>query len=271
MSTRIENRILEGLLAVSLIAALLLAGCNSTPSPTPTPTRTAVPAVVAVAPTDAPTAQPPPTEAPTAIDLPAAEPTATVASPTPTAVPEPPTPEPTLEATSAGPPTRLVIPDLKLDVPVVPMGWKVTETAKGPVSEWQIPENEAGHHINSVNLGEPGNLVMSGHNNIYGKVFEAISRAWNDDGRVRLDQFTDRSDVLNGRPLELYNAEGQRFEYQIEEFYRLRDTGVGQAQRVANARFMLPSDDTRVTVVTCWPPWNNTHRLVLIARPVTQP
>jgi sortase A len=147
------------------------------------------------------------------------------------------------------------------------MGWRVVETANGSVSEWVIPEDEAGYHINSAALGEPGNLVISGHNNIFGRVFLPISQAWDDDTRVAVDRFTDRSDVLNGRPLQLYSADGLRVDYQIEEFYRLRDTGVPIQQRIANARFMQPTDDTRVTIVTCWPPWNNTHRLVVIARP----
>jgi len=85
-----------------------------------------------------------------------------------------------------------------------------------------------------------------------------------------VDKFTDRSDVLNGREVQLFGADGSRVDYQIEEFYRLKDTGVPVQQRVNNARFMLPTEDDRVTIITCWPPWNNTHRLVLIARPAAQ-
>jgi sortase A len=150
------------------------------------------------------------------------------------------------------------------------MGWRVVETASGAVSEWVIPEDEAGHHINSAALGEPGNTVISGHNNIFGRVFEPISLAWKNDSRVVVDKFTDRSDVLNGREVQLFGADGSRVDYQIEEFYRLKDTGVPVQQRVNNARFMLPTEDDRVTIITCWPPWNNTHRLVLIARPAAQ-
>ena len=160
-----------------------------------------------------------------------------------------------------------MIPGLKIDTPVIPMSWRVVDTANGPVSEWVIPEIEAGHHINSASLGEPGNLVISGHNNIYSKVFESISRSWSNDERIAVDKFTDRSDVLNGQTIQLFGADGQIVEYQVEEFYRLRDTGVSTEQRMANARFMDPTDDQRVTIITCWPPWNNTHRLVVIARP----
>ncbi|MGQ9491615.1 MAG: sortase [Anaerolineae bacterium] len=165
-------------------------------------------------------------------------------------------------------PVRLVIPDLKIDTKVVPMGWETIQTADGPRSEWVIPKYEAGHHINSALLGQPGNLVISGHNNIYGQVFKPISFAWDNDRRSKVDDFTDRSDVLNGRRVEVFDATGQAYTYVIEEFYRLRDTGVPLQQRIANGRFMQPTQDTRLTLITCWPPTNNTHRLVVIARPV---
>ena len=151
------------------------------------------------------------------------------------------------------------------------MAWRAVETSDGLESEWVIPQAEAGHHVNSALLGEAGNVVISGHNNIYGEVFEPISQAWNNDARVRVDDVTDRSDVLSGRPIQLYSAAGVRFDYVIEEFYRLRDTGVSAAQRVANARFMQATPDARLTLITCWPPWNNTHRLIVVARPAPRP
>jgi len=208
---------------------------TATASPESTPTATA-------------TANPSPTE-------PAAESPAAV----PVAAPAP---------AERRPPVRLVIADLRIDTPVVPMGWRVVDTQNGPVSEWVIPQNEAGHHINSAALGEPGNLVISGHNNIYGQVFRAISLAWDNDTRQKVDDVTDRSDLLNGRAIELYDETGARYEYVVREFYRLKDTGVSYAQRIANGSYILPTADTRLTLVTCWPPTNNTHRLILIAEPV---
>lgn len=167
----------------------------------------------------------------------------------------------------AAPPVRLVMPDLKIDAAVAPMSWQVIQTAEGPRSEWVVPDNEAGHHIDSVLLGQPGNLVISGHNNIYGKVFQPISFAWDNDQRVAVDDFTDRSDVLNGRQIQLFDAAGRVYNYVVTEFYRLKDTGVPLQQRIANARFMQETSDTRLTLITCWPPTNNTHRLIVIAAP----
>jgi sortase A len=171
------------------------------------------------------------------------------------------------EQTAPVAPVRISIPDLKIDARVVPMGWEVVQTKTGPVSEWVIPKDAAGHHINSAGLGEPGNLVISGHNNIEGQVFRPISLAWDNDSRTKVDAFTDKSEILTGRTIELFDAAGNKRAYSITEFYRLNDTGVPLQQRLDNARFLLQTEDERVTLVTCWPPNNNTHRLIVIAQP----
>jgi len=229
----------------------------ATVSPTPVP-----PTAAATELTQSPvTTQAQPTNTATAVPFATAVPPATAApAAAPTAVPAP---------VSVGPPVRIVIPDLEIAAPVVEMGWQVVETANGPQSEWDMDalKGAVGHHINSAELGEPGNIVISGHNNIFGREFEAISMAWDDDSRARVDDYTDSSDILNGRTIQLYNAAGQQFDYTITAFYRLRDTGVSLAQRIENARFMQPTADRQLTLVTCWPPWNNTHRLIVVAQP----
>ena len=251
----------------------LRARLEQTPAPSgaPTsaaPTKVSSPTALPPTPLPSPTNAPPlPTAAGTAVptieSTPA--PTGTVAGVMPTVTP------PTLPApVPAGPPVRLVISDLSVDVPVVEMAWEVVQTATGPQTDWVIPENEAGHHIDSAQLGQAGNLVISGHNNIYGRVFERISLAWPSKSS-KVDDITERSDILNGRPIQLYNQAGQRFDYVITDFLRLKDTGIPLAQRIENARYMRPADDTRLTLVTCWPPWSNTHRLIVIAKPAAQP
>jgi hypothetical protein len=236
-------------------------------NPTASPSPSALPPTIA----PSPTSQPPSATAPAPVaPEPSASPSATSAARTATPVStNTPTASPT--AAAAGPPVRLVFADpvIHIDTPVVEMGWTVVQTAAGPQTEWVIPENEAGHHIDSVELGQPGNLVISGHNNIYGRVFEPISLAWPAKA-TRVDDVTEQSDILNGRTIQLYTQAGQRFDYVITDFLRLKDTGVPLARRIENARYMRPTDDTRLTLVTCWPPWSNTHRLIVIAKPAPQ-
>jgi len=251
----------------------LRARLQQTPAPSSTPTGaapTGEPSPTALPPTPlpSPTSAPPLTAAPGA-----AKPTIKATpAPTGTAVSATPAIRPPIlpDSAPAGPPVRLVISELGIDAPVVEMPWKVVQTATGPQTEWVIPKNEAGHHVDSAQLGQPGNLVISGHNNIYGRVFERISLAWPGKSS-KVDDITERSEILNGRTIQLYNQVGQPFDYVITDFLRLKDTGIPLAQRVENARYMRPTDDTRLTLVTCWPPWSNTHRLIVIAKPAAQP
>ena len=47
-------------------------------------------------------------------------------------------------------PSRLVIPTIKVDTPVVELGWKTSKTASGSIfSEWDVAEYAAGWHKNS--------------------------------------------------------------------------------------------------------------------------
>jgi sortase A len=49
---------------------------------------------------------------------------------------------------------------------------------------------------------------------------------------------------------------------------KLKERDAGIAQRQENARWVLPSTDERLTLVTCWPPASNTYRLIVVAVPV---
>jgi sortase (surface protein transpeptidase) len=196
-------------------------------------------------PTDEPTVAPTPTQAPTATPV-----------PIPTPIP-------------ATKPVRLTIPDLKIDIPVTDMTWKVINSASGPQSEWEIPENSAGFAINSALLGDPGNTVISGHNNIYGRVFMRISQAWPDQGFQKVDAYTDRSTILDGRQVILTGADGRRVTYIITAFYRVKDSSVPLGQRIKNAEWIAQTANTELTLTTCWPPWSNTHRLIVIAQPAS--
>ncbi|MFN3334604.1 MAG: sortase, partial [Caldilinea sp.] len=69
-------------------------------------------------------------------------------------------------------PSRLVIPAIKADMPVVELGWSTKKDSGGAIfSEWDVAEFAAGWHKNSSLPGESGNVVLSGHNNIKGAVF----------------------------------------------------------------------------------------------------
>ena len=196
-----------------------------------------------------------PSPEPTAIPTPSPTAPAGGASPTPTAVPSTPAPSPTPTATPIPqPPMRIVAPAIKLDAPVVAMGWKMVEYNGEQVAEWDVPRDAAGWHIDSAMAGQVGNTVLSGHHNIEGKVFRYVV------------------DLEIGDEIVLY-AGDRSFAYTVTEKYILKEAGMPWAVRHKNAQWIAPTADERLTLVTCWPyEWpGNTHRVVVVAKPKPDP
>lgn len=148
-------------------------------------------------------------------------------------------------------PSRLTIPAIKVDTPVVELGWTTNKTAGGAIfSEWDVAEYAAGWHKNSSVPGEHGNVVMSGHNNILGSVFR------------ELDQ------LKRGDEIDVF-AGGTEYTYTVEEVLILPEKYASAKQRAANVQYIEETPDDRLTLVSCWPRDDNTHRIVVIAHPQT--
>jgi LPXTG-site transpeptidase (sortase) family protein len=168
----------------------------------------------------------------------------------PEAVPFGDEPQLPAEQSNAEVPVRLVIPVIQLDAPVVPAGTQVVVKGGEEFQQWLAPdEYAAGWHADSAMLGEPGNTVLNGHHNIYGKVF----------GRL--------VDLKVGDLLLLYGSK-RMYGYMITNRMILPEKYEQLDVRMDNARWILPSTDERLTMVTCWPEESNTHRLILVARPI---
>ena len=149
-------------------------------------------------------------------------------------------------------PVRLLIPTLGLDTRVLPMAWKPVSGTNGTRSEWQMVDNAAGHHINSAYPGELGNVVLSGHNNIGGSVFRTVCVI----GEPGVDFGLEDEMILE-------DENGRRFVYQVNGWNRFPERNASLTKRQENARYMQPTTDARLTLVTCWPPTSNSHRVVV--------
>ena len=57
--------------------------------------------------------------------------------------------------------------------------------------------------------------------------------------------------------------------YEVPDLCR-QLTAHEQKVRLANARWIQPSEDERLTLITCWPYESNTHRLIIVALPASQ-
>lgn len=162
----------------------------------------------------------------------------------------PPMGRPTLSMAKLSHPTRLELPSINVDTDVIAIGWQVVTQANGSqVSEWEVADYAAGWHKNSALPGQRGNVVLSGHNNIQGAVFRKL--------------YT----LASGDIARLWSG-GQQYDYVVEEVMILEEKNAPLEQRQRNAQWIQPFDDDRLTLVSCWPENNNTHRVVVVAKRV---
>lgn len=149
-------------------------------------------------------------------------------------------------------PIRLLIPKLGIDVPVSRVKAIPKEVDGALYFQWEVPRGyEVGWHDTSAPLGQPGNTVLNGHNNIYGEVFR------------------DLIELQPGEEIIIYDAD-QPYEYMITQREVLPENGQPIETRLQNANWINPTDDERITLVTCWPYATNANRLVVIAQPKTK-
>lgn len=113
---------------------------------------------------------------------------------------------------------------------------------------WVVPDAPyAGWHQGSATLGMPGNTVINGHN-------------WPENGVFRF-----LHQVQVGDLILLYSGRVS-FLYEVQEILFLKEGGQPLEVRQANARYIQPTDDERVTLVTCHPYGSTRYRLIVIAR-----
>jgi sortase A len=56
--------------------------------------------------------------------------------------------------------------------------------------------------------------------------------------------------------------------YRVDQILILKEAGQPVEVIKANSRYIEPTADERLTLVTCWPATGNSHRLIIIALPV---
>ncbi len=147
-------------------------------------------------------------------------------------------------------PVRLAVGAIGLDTAVTPLGWRPVMDGDKEVNIWHMVDKTPGWHLNSVVPGQPGNTVISGHNNTGGSIFRNLHR------------------LQAGDEITVWTNVGTAVTYAVDEVNIVPEKDANAAQRAANAQAIAPTSDTRLTLITCWP-WNsNTHRVIVVARPV---
>jgi sortase A len=247
---------------------LLPAATPEPEPPTPAPTQAASTQEPDTNPADVDIADPPTPLPPTATPIPPTDtpvpvpPTAVAAAPEPT---QPPAPKATATPKKATQPAvpvlpngvkygerkpnlpnrivRIQSPDIKLDTGV----YEVYATKKG---EWEVADYAGGHHYNSKNPGEGGNIVLSGHNNWRGEVFRYLEH------------------LQPGHTINVWTLDGKQYTYSVEEVNKVPEKGVSYAQRLENGKVMQQTEEEQLTLITCWPYTTFTHRIIVVAKPV---
>lgn len=173
-------------------------------------------------------------------------------------VPVTPIPEPTLPTPASvarppadSPPTRLVIPKIAVDIPVLPVGVKTIKERTGSRVIWADVPYAGGFHQTSAYPGNPGNTVINGHRDIQGSVFRHLDK------------------VVAGDEILIYVGK-DTYSYQVSETLVVPETFASAEQRANNLKLIGNLPEERLTLITCTPVGLATHRLLVIARPPDQ-
>ena len=149
-------------------------------------------------------------------------------------------------------PTRIIIPSITLDSSVVPVEQKSTVIDNKTYKTWQVADNEVGWNNLSAPLGQIGNTVLTGHSDIKAKVFQNLK-----DVQIGDEIYV----TANG------GGADQAYRYVVTQKLFVQEKGVPIAVRLNNARWINPTQDERLTLITCARP-GATHRLIVVAQPM---
>ena len=121
--------------------------------------------------------------------------------------------------------TQIQIPAIGVDAPVV----------QG--DGWEQLKQGVAQYIGSANPGESGNMVLSAHNDVYGEIFRD------------LDQLEEGDEII-------VNTANHSFTYIVTNTQIVEPTDV---------EVMGSTSDPTVTLISCYPYWVDTQRIVVQA------
>lgn len=142
-----------------------------------------------------------------------------------------------------GQPSRIIIPSIALDAPVVEVGI-VMEKGK-PV--WETAAFAVGHHRGTALPGTRGNAVMAGH------ISSPVSKKGEVVRRLPEVRIGDRVDIY---------VDGGRVTYEVTAIRVVAPAAV---------EVLNPTPDATLTLITCYPDYSYKNRLIVTGKLVGQP
>lgn len=237
--------ILSGVVLGGLISLRLLSEAIYTASAQSTPLAVLqVTPVVPIASLSAPRLNTPQADAPSPVETPRAppadDPQDAIAA------------QSALTTTIALPPIRIVIAKIGINARVQESEIETWSDAQGQIGlRWADPGRAVGHLGGTMLPGQPGNMVFTGHNNWLGEVFRRLP------------------ELKRGDEIIVYTDQTEH-RYQVDERWIVpyrRDPERGKARLKS---YVTPTEDERLTLISCYPYLTNADRIVIIARPVAQ-
>ncbi len=123
---------------------------------------------------------------------------------------------------------------IQIDIPAINVhNWPIVQG-----DGWEQLKKGVGQHIGSANPGENGNVVLAGHDDVFGEVFRDLDK------------------LQPGDQVILYTMQ-QQFIYIVTE------TRIVEPSQVD---VMNPTSDPTVTLISCYPYMVDNKRIVVFAK-----
>jgi sortase A len=155
--------------------------------------------------------------------------------------------------TNTLPPIRIVIAKIDVNARVQESEIETWSNAQGQIGlRWADPGRAVGHLSGTGMPGQADNMVFTGHNNWLGEVFRRLP------------------ELKRGDEIIVYTDQAEH-RYQVDERWIVpyrRDPERGHARLKG---YVAQTEDERLTLISCYPYVTNADRIVVIARPVTEP
>ncbi len=155
--------------------------------------------------------------------------------------------------------TRLEIPKLNLDIPIKTAQYVTFQQNGQLISDWNVPFDAAGHLVTTVQPGEIGNAVLSGHHNLIAP------------NQFGLGVFAGLWNLSVGDEIRVDTDDGKVQLWRVKETFPIKEGGEPLAVRIQHAQqIMADGAQPVLTLLTCWngqanPLSGNTYRWVIHA------
>lgn len=140
----------------------------------------------------------------------------------------------------------LSIPQIGVEAPIIALAPRQHDVEGQMVFRLPVPNSYAASwDETSAQPGFAGNTILTGHSNLYGGVFQ------------------DLDELTAGAEIAVWSELGV-FSYYVTNIVYLEENGQPIAVRRQNAQWLNDSADDRITLITCWPNSDSSHRLIIV-------